>query len=135
MATTYLRKAHDLRADVAGTEAQARQTFANIKTVLDGVGLTKLDLVKINVYLTSHDDLGAYRAARDEALGDVETASTLVVVKALANPDMSVEIEAVAASVDSVLTALLCFVPSRTSVWRSLSRSRQIWYSTRLPRQ
>ena len=38
----------------------------------------------------------------EEALGDVETASTLVVVKALANPDMSVEIEAVAASVDSV---------------------------------
>ena len=54
--------------------------------------------VKINVSLTSRDDLGGYRVARDNALGSIQPSSTLVIVQALAGPGMKVEIEAVAAS-------------------------------------
>ena len=57
----------------------------------------KEDLVKINVYLSA-DYLEGYRVARDNALGDIQPASTLVIVAALAGPDMRVEIEAVAAT-------------------------------------
>ena len=39
------------------------------------------DLVKINVYLTSRDHLGEYRIARDQALGEIQPASTLVIVQ------------------------------------------------------
>ena len=60
--------------------------------------MSKEDLVKINVYLSSADYLEGYRVARDNALGDIQPASTLVIVAALAGPGMRVEIEAVAAT-------------------------------------
>ena len=81
-----------------GVAEQADQCFANIAGVLKGMGLTTNDLVKINVYLTSRDHLAGYRVARDKALGSIQPSSTLVIVQALAGPDMKVEIEAVAAS-------------------------------------
>ena len=82
-----------------GAGPQTEQCFANLATSLKGMGMTMEDLVKINVYLTSADDLGAYRDAHIRALGEIQPASTLVIVKALAGPEMVVEIEAVAAGV------------------------------------
>ena len=92
---------HDESGKLAsgGAGPQTEQCFANLATSLKGMGMTMEDLVKINVYLTSADDLGAYRDAHIRALGEIQPASTLVIVKALAGPEMVVEIEAVAAGV------------------------------------
>ena len=92
---------HDESGKLAsgGAGPQTEQCFANLATSLKGMGMTMEDLVKINVYLTSADDLGAYRDAHIRALGEIQPASTLVIVKALAVSEMVVEIEAVAAGV------------------------------------
>ena len=90
---------HDASGKLAdGISAQANLCFKNIAGALTAMGLTVDDLVKINVYLTSRDDLPAYREAHNSALGSIQPASTLVIVKELAGPGMLCEIEAVAAA-------------------------------------
>jgi enamine deaminase RidA (YjgF/YER057c/UK114 family) len=80
-----------------GFEAQCAQCWANIATILAADGMGVEDLVKVNHYVTSAEFVAAARRLRDEALKGAEPASTLVVVPALAHPDLLVEIEAVAA--------------------------------------
>lgn len=80
-----------------GVEAQADQAFANIAAILEDAGMGIGDLVKMSIFLVSADDIGDYRKARDRHLGDARPASTLLVISALARPDMKIEIEAVAA--------------------------------------
>ncbi len=77
-------------------EAQARQTFANIRTVLEMAGATMNDVVKITAFLTDLDRYAGYSAARAEAFPDKVPASTAVATPALVVPGLLVEIEAVA---------------------------------------
>jgi 2-iminobutanoate/2-iminopropanoate deaminase len=56
------------------------------------------NLVKITVFLTSTDDMPAFREVRDEMLAGHLCASTLLVISALARPELTVEIEATAAA-------------------------------------
>ena len=79
-------------------EAQLEQAFANLLAVLAEAGMEREHLVKLNVFLTRRDDIGLYRTVRDRVLEGQETASTLLVVAALASPDFLVEIDAVAAA-------------------------------------
>ena len=76
--------------------AQAEQCYRNIQRIVEHVGGSMDDVVKITQYIT---DL-AYRplvaGPRDRYLGTPGPASTLVVVKGLAAPDYLVEIEALA---------------------------------------
>jgi 2-iminobutanoate/2-iminopropanoate deaminase len=53
--------------------------------------------VKVNVLLTRASDVPASRGIRDEALQGAAPASTLLVISALAHPDLLFEVEAVAA--------------------------------------
>jgi 2-iminobutanoate/2-iminopropanoate deaminase len=76
---------------------QTAQAFANLVAILDAVGLTPANLVKVNQYLVEGNDVSGFRAARIAALGDVRPASTLVYVPRLADAKYLVEIEAVAA--------------------------------------
>ena len=55
---------------------------------------------QVTVFLTDRNQLGGYRVARDGALGDLEVASSLMIVKQLAVDEMLVEIEAIAAKAD-----------------------------------
>jgi 2-iminobutanoate/2-iminopropanoate deaminase len=80
-----------------GFEAQAKQCWANILALLSAAGMGPGDLVKVNIFLTSTEHIPASRAIRDAALKGAEPASTLLVIAALAHPDLVVEIEAVAA--------------------------------------
>ena len=75
---------------------QAARVFENIGAILEEAGGGFEDLVKINIYLTDARLLGAFRDARGRYLADVNPASTLVVVPALADPGWMLEIEAVA---------------------------------------
>lgn len=80
--------------DFAG---QCEQVFRNLSAALAAVGMGVSDTVRLNAYLTSSDDLAAYRDIRDAWAGGHEYASTLVMVPALAAPDWMVEVELVAA--------------------------------------
>ncbi len=80
-----------------GFEAQAKQAWANLIAVLEAGGMTRGDLVKVNVFLTRAQDVAASRAIRDAALQGAAPASTLLVVAALARPEILFEVEAVAA--------------------------------------
>lgn len=78
-------------------EDQARAAFANIKALLADAGMGFEDVVKTNIYLTSIGDAADYRRVRDEFMGNLTVASTLVVVAGLARPEWRIEVEAVAA--------------------------------------
>lgn len=81
--------------------AQARQSFKNIKTLVEKAGGAMEDIVKLTIYITDIRDADRVRKARTEFFtGDFPTA-TLVCVTALASPLFLVEIEAIAVLPDS----------------------------------
>jgi enamine deaminase RidA (YjgF/YER057c/UK114 family) len=77
-------------------EAQARQTFANLATVLDQAGASLDSVVKLGVYLTDIGTLREYGRLRAELMPAAPPASTAVQVVALAIPGMMIEVEAIA---------------------------------------
>ena len=80
-----------------GFEAQAARCWSNLIAVLKAGGMDIEDIVKTNVFLTRASDLAASRKLREEALKGTATPSTLLIVSALAHPDLLIEVEAVAA--------------------------------------
>jgi 2-iminobutanoate/2-iminopropanoate deaminase len=78
-----------------GFEAQARCAFENLKAVLAAGHAQLNDIVKVTVMLVDRDDLSAYRAVREEYLPH-KPASSLLVVKSLATPELLFEVEAIA---------------------------------------
>lgn len=86
-------------AQLAGdTRAQMQQCFANLRAVLADAGMDLSNLVKITAFITEPDAIATFREVRDAALEGHLCASTLLVVAALAHPDWTVEVEAVAAA-------------------------------------
>lgn len=81
-----------------GTEAQMVECWRRIFELLDSADMARENLVKVTAYLTNASDVGLYRVVRDRMLEDFETASTLVIVAGLADPNWTVEIEAIAAA-------------------------------------
>ena len=77
--------------------AQAEQVFANIEAILNGAGGSLSDLVKVLVFVTDFADLPQITAVRARLFPKDGPASSVIEVKALINPRMKVEIEAVAA--------------------------------------
>ena len=83
-----------------GLAAQLDAAFANVEAGLADTGMTKANLMKLVVYLTSAapDAIATYRARRDQWIGDASPpAATLLVVAGLANPAWLVEVDAYAA--------------------------------------
>ena len=78
-----------------GVEAQAEQALANIRTTLERFGADLSHVVKLTVFLTDIADLAAVSGVRARHLPRTVPSST-VAVKALAHPELRVEIEAVA---------------------------------------
>lgn len=78
--------------------AQTRQVFENLKTVLAAAGSDLAHVVRINAYLTDMSQLDAHRQVRQEYLAGLPhpPASTLVGVSRLVDPDLLLEVEAVA---------------------------------------
>jgi reactive intermediate/imine deaminase len=93
--------AYDAQRRVVGKgdmRAQTRQVFENLKAVLAEAGSDLAHVVRLNAYLTDLSQLEAHREARKEYLGDFANApaSTLVGVTRLVDPDLLLELEAVA---------------------------------------
>ena len=76
--------------------AQSELVWRNLAEILKAAGMGIQDVVKVNAYLLSPDDLPAFGAVRSRWLGDHRPASTLVFVSALVKPELRVEVDLVA---------------------------------------
>lgn len=76
--------------------AQTEQVFENLARILEANGATFEDVVKINSFLTSLDDLGGMREVRARYVPSDPPASTSVQVLALFHPDALIEVDLVA---------------------------------------
>ena len=99
--TLYVSGMHagDGKGGVVGdgsTYAQAREALTRIRHLVEAAGGTMNDIVKLGVFATNiADRLEISRARREFFTGDFPCA-TLVEVKGLVEPKLTVEIEAVA---------------------------------------
>ncbi len=76
--------------------AQLRQVGENLKAALEAAGATLEHVVKTNTYVTDMDEFFKCMDVRREYLGAAFPTSTTVEVSRLADPDMMIEIEAIA---------------------------------------
>jgi 2-iminobutanoate/2-iminopropanoate deaminase len=78
-------------------EAQTRQTFENLRTVLEQAGASFEAVVKVTAYLTDMTRLRDYARVRNEFINTREPpASTALEVSSLALPGMMIEVDAIA---------------------------------------
>lgn len=76
-------------------EAQARQAFANLETILSEVDRDLGDVVKVRSYLTDIDrDFAAFKRVWAETFDEPYPCHTAIGVDGLATPDLLVELEA-----------------------------------------
>jgi enamine deaminase RidA (YjgF/YER057c/UK114 family) len=80
-------------AGVGDTYAQVRQTLENVESALARVGATLADVVRTRVFLTAEASFDGFARAHVEAFGEIRPVNTTVVVAALADPRMLVEVE------------------------------------------
>ncbi len=77
--------------------AQLRQTLSNLKAALEAAGATLADLVRTNTYVTDIDEYFKHVDIRMEFYRHAMPTSTTVEVRRLAQPQLMVEIDAIAA--------------------------------------
>src|SRR5688572_6237788 len=84
-----------------GTTAdQAEVVFARLEAVLAAAKMTLSDIVRLTVFLPDQGDVGTFVEVRDRVMGDHKPGAIILVVKALARPELKIEIEAIAAKLD-----------------------------------
>jgi enamine deaminase RidA (YjgF/YER057c/UK114 family) len=91
--------AWDADGNVVGrgsVEEQAEFVFDSLATVLEAAGSGLDRLARICVYLVDSGDIAGFRRVRDRRLAGIRPASTLVMVSALVDPELLVEVDAVA---------------------------------------
>jgi reactive intermediate/imine deaminase len=96
--------AYDAEGNVVGkgdVAAQTRQVMENIRLALQAAGATFEDVVKVVNYITDIDEFPKMAAVRREYLKEPHPVSTLVEVSGLMEPDLIIEIEAIAIVADS----------------------------------
>ncbi|TAM09159.1 MAG: RidA family protein [Nevskiaceae bacterium] len=89
----------DEHANVVGAgnfDAQVRQTFENLKRVLEAANSSLAKIIKLNIYVTDMRYYPRLVELRTNYLGSARPADTAVEVSALALPGLMVEIEATA---------------------------------------
>jgi 2-iminobutanoate/2-iminopropanoate deaminase len=82
---------------VSDPAAQARQAIENVRTLVRQAGGDLADVVEMTVYATDAGFMPAAGRAAQEYFGDPPPAQSFVVVKALARPELLLEIRAIAA--------------------------------------
>lgn len=91
--------ARDVQGALVGPHdaaAQARQVYANMGRVLQAAGSDFGHVVKITTYLVDPADGPAVAAVRQEIFGDHRPPHTGLIVAALGDPAVRVEVEVVA---------------------------------------
>ena len=77
--------------------AQTKMVMANLVLALEEGGAGLKDVVKVTIYICNPHDVPKARSILQEYFGSDPPASTLCVLRGLANPNFLLEIEAVAA--------------------------------------
>ncbi len=77
-------------------EAQARMALENLKRVLAAAGAQMTDVVQMNFYIINLEDFAKIRNPYREYFGKYYPCQTLTVIKSLAEPDLLIEIQAIA---------------------------------------
>ena len=113
---------------VGDVVAQTRQTFANIEKVLRAAGCGMRDVVRFQTFLTYASDIDPFMRARRELFpgyfpDGVYPPNTLLVVSRLVQPELLVEIEAMA--VKAAKTSTPAARPRAAANARKASRSRR----------
>ncbi|WP_323675945.1 RidA family protein [Halorubellus sp. PRR65] len=91
--------ATDDDGDVVGVGdpyAQTVQVVENVERALAELDASLADVVRTRMYVTDVDDWEAIGRAHAEAFDDVRPATTMVEVSGLVDPEMCVEMEAIA---------------------------------------
>jgi enamine deaminase RidA (YjgF/YER057c/UK114 family) len=78
-------------------EAQIELAWDNLVAVLADAGMTRADLVKVDGFITRPDLVPLYRKIRERRFAGHAAATTMVIVAGLAEPNLLVEIQAIAA--------------------------------------
>lgn len=92
--------ARDAEGNVLGKgdiRTQALQVFQNLRQVLQAAGGDLSDLLKMTTYLTRIEDFPAVAEIRSRLFAGELPASTLIIVVRLAQPDLLIEVEGIAA--------------------------------------
>lgn len=83
---------------IGDLEAQTRQVYENLSSILKSMGATFADVVKQNIYTTQLDQIDIIRKVRDQYIPPNHApASTIVGVAGLAIKELLIEIEMIAA--------------------------------------
>jgi reactive intermediate/imine deaminase len=77
-------------------DEQAAQVFANLRRVLEAAGSGLDQVVKVTIYLTDMTHFPRIVELRAEHFSEPWPADTIVEVRALARPELQLEIEAIA---------------------------------------
>jgi enamine deaminase RidA (YjgF/YER057c/UK114 family) len=77
--------------------AQTKMVMENLRLALAEGGAALKDVVKVTIFICNPRDVPKARAILQEYFGDNPPASTLCVLRGLANPNFLLEIEAIAA--------------------------------------
>jgi reactive intermediate/imine deaminase len=88
----------DKNGNLVGQEiaTQTDQVMKNMKATLQAAGCTFNDVIKISIFLVNLEDRPTFHEVRKKYFTGEQPASTLLVVKSLANKGYLVEVEAVA---------------------------------------
>lgn len=78
-------------------DAQAKMVMENLGKALAAGGATYADVTKVTIYIVSPHDVPKARGILSTWFGNNPPASTLCVLRGLANPNFLVEVEAIAA--------------------------------------
>lgn len=76
--------------------AQAEQALSNVERALERLDATCADVVRTRMFVTDVDQWEEIGRAHREYFGDVRPATSMVQVERLVDPEMVVEVEAVA---------------------------------------
>ncbi len=92
-----------LEGTLAGADvgSQTRQAFANVRAIVEAAGCGMADVVRLQTFLVSAEDIAGFMKTRQEIFpdyfpGGAYPPNTLLVVSRLVRPELRVEIEAMA---------------------------------------
>lgn len=87
----------DGKVVAGGFLAQGRQAFANLRRALEAGGSSLDDVIKVTIFVTDMGHFSEVVELRREFFSEPYPADTIAEVKALYDPEVMIEIEAIAA--------------------------------------
>ena len=88
---------NDGKIVAGGFRAQGVQAFANLRRALEAGGSSLNDVLKVTIFVTDMGDFNEVVELRREFFSEPYPADTIAQVKALYDPEVMIEIEAIAA--------------------------------------